>query len=245
MTVDPLLLDVSPWQAATIPPSSWARLAAAGPPWCGAILKASEGRDGYPSWFPAHWAALGETALLRGAYHFWRRSAPGALQAHAFLLELERAGGLVGGDLLAIDVERCAANRGAVAAEVVDGVTAWVDTVRVETARDVVLYAGAWLAELGVSDRMGCSWLWYPSYTATLVPAVYERIGWTRDDLLAWQYAGLGGDGQVRAALAGYPAETPIGRADISAVTQRGGVERVRELLQGRATNVCAAGPAR
>ena len=249
VTLDPLLVDVSPWQV--LPPTVWSRLAAAGPPWCGVGLKVSEGTKGYPDWFGAHWPAVRDAGgerygvdWFRLGYHFWRRDVSVG-QAHDFLFELERAGGLDIGDMIAVDVERCEANQDATAAEVVDGVSAWVETVRVETGRDVVLYAGAWLAELDVRDRMGCSWLWYPSYTATLTPATYERIGWTREELFAWQYAGLGGDGRVRAALADYPAETPVGRADISAVTLPGGVERVRQLLQGRATSVCAAGPAR
>ena len=63
---DPLIVDVSVWQDATIAPDAWARLAAAGPPWSGAILKATEGTGGslgwqakMARWVARHWPAGG------------------------------------------------------------------------------------------------------------------------------------------------------------------------------------------
>lgn len=195
-----LFVDVSPWQAGTIPPAAWARLAAAGAPWIGAAIKVSEGRSTWSSWCRAHWPAIraagGErygVDWFRIAYGFWRRDVPGPMQARVLLAELERAGGLNGGDLITVDVELCKANRGATAAEVEDGVSSWVDTVRSATgARVVLLYAGAWLAELGVRSRMGCSWLWYPSYTARLD----RRFGSTSCPAREYSRAGAGLDGR-------------------------------------------------
>lgn len=98
---------------------------------------------------------------------------------------------------------------------------------RAKTGRGVVLYAGWFLASMGIRDKMGCSWLWYASYTSSLPPASHERIGWTRDELLAWQYVG---DGNGK--LAGYPTTTPLGNIDISAVTIAGGGTRALDWIR-------------
>lgn len=227
--IDPLVVDVSPYQV--FPASRWADLAAAGPPWLGGGVKVSEGRSGYPAWLAQHWSAIRAAGLVRLGYHFWRRDVPGTEQAHVMLLEIERAGGLAPDDILVVDVEVSEANRGASAAEVVASVSALVAALKAETCRGVVLYGGQWLAELGVTDRMRCAALWYPSYTAHLDQHAYERIEWTRDRLAMWQYAGLRGDGRIMSALAGYPTQTPIGPADISALVMPGGIARLQELL--------------
>jgi hypothetical protein len=98
--------------------------------------------------------------------------------------------------------------------EIIDGTTAFAETVRAKTGRDVVLYGGYYLAKKQICDRMGCSYLWYPSYTKDLSPATLERIGWTADKLFAWQYVGDG-----KGLLAGYPTTSPVGAIDISVIT--------------------------
>lgn len=246
MTLDPLLVDISPWCRQH--PGAWQPLADAGAPWSGAIIKVSEGRVSYPTWFGPHWRALGDVHCvqpwLRGAYGFWLRGIPGSEQAHVMLAQIDKAGGRRAGDVLVIDVERSKANGGATRTEVEDGVSAMAATLWDETGCGVVLYAGVWLAQLGVRSQMGCELLWYPSYTPMLSTAVYERIGWTRGKLGPWQYAGLGGDGRVVAHLARYPRTTPIGDADISALVLEGGVERMLEVLAPRAA-WCETGPGR
>lgn len=256
----PLLVDVSVYQDRAIPPAAWAQLAAAGPPWHGVILKATEGRAGAaweaPSlaWFGRHWPAVrhggGErygSSWFRGAYHFLRVREDGAAQADHYLATIERAGGWDVGDLWPIvDVESSRANAGATRAQVEDVTSSWVERVRQRTGRDVVLYAGYWLAELGITSRMGCSWLWYAAYTRTLARATYERIGWDAASLWAWQYAGADARGPL-AELAGYPHTTPIGDADISALMLPGGIEATRARLWAErpAAGACASWPAR
>lgn len=224
-----LLLDLSPWSLQR--PDCWPRLVAAGPPWCGAILKASEGLLAHRTWFAPRWKTLGETELIRGAYTFLLVGIDGARQADVYLDAIEWAGGWSRADLWPIvDVELSAANRGATAAQVERSVEAFVTRVRERTGRDVVLYAGQWLAELGITSRMGCSWLFYPSYTERLDRRAYERIGWTTDRLLLWQYAGADGRG-MHARLDGYPRETPVGDADINVLTLQGGLEELQRLI--------------
>jgi GH25 family lysozyme M1 (1,4-beta-N-acetylmuramidase) len=228
----PLFVDVSPWSVQR--PEAWQQLADAGPPWSGAILKVSEGRFGYSSWFAPHWAALGavqcERLWLRGAYGFWRRAIPGTDQAHVMLREIQRAGGLDDDDLLAIDVETSAWNAAATRCEVEDGVSIMAETLRREAGREVVLYAGVWLAQLGITSRLRCALEWYPSYTAQLYRRVFERIGWDRSSLLAWQGVGLDARG-VHAEWP-LPETTPIGDADINALLLPGGIEAMRARLR-------------
>jgi GH25 family lysozyme M1 (1,4-beta-N-acetylmuramidase) len=235
--------DVSPYQV--FPASRWLDLVAAGAPWVGAGVKVSEGRYGYPEWLATHWPAIRAAAgdrygvdFFRLGYHFWRRDITAAGQAHVFLTEIERAGGLGRGDILAVDVERCAPNERATASEIEGSVSVLVDTLKREVGAQVVLYGGQWLAELGVRDRMGCSWLWYPAYVAALDRHAYERIGWDVDSLLAWQCAGFDGH-RMQLAWDGCPATTPIGPADISVLTLPGGVERLRGSLWAEDPGQC------
>jgi hypothetical protein len=96
----------------------------------------------------------------------------------------------------------------------------FVRTVKQKTGKEVILYGGSLLADLGITDHLGCSALWIARYTATLPQMVLDRIGWDRRELFGWQYAG---DGE--AYLADYPHESPIGKVDISALTIAGGGE--------------------
>jgi hypothetical protein len=110
-------------------------------------------------------------------------------------------------------------------------VEAFVARVKQRTGREVVLYAGGWLRSLGLRDRFGCSRLWLAAYVARLPAEEWAgQLGFGLDELLMWQYAGAAG-GRVFSELAGYPRTTPIGDADISALTLSGGVERLRSTL--------------
>jgi GH25 family lysozyme M1 (1,4-beta-N-acetylmuramidase) len=270
--LDPLFVDASVWQDAQIAPAAWETLAA-DPRFHGVILKATEGIGGpqawqrsSAAWFAKHWPAvrtLGNTKrraherygvdFFRGGYHFLLAGHDGAKQADFYLDTIERAGGWGIGDLWPIvDVEEGSGNAALVAARP-DGVSmlcrtveAFVSRVQQRTGRDVVLYAGWWLASLGIRERFGCAWLWYASYTRTLPTAVYERIGWSRDRLLWWQYCGANAQGPL-AELAGYPSTTPLGNVDISALTLPGGLAALRAGLWAErpAPSVCAVGPER
>jgi GH25 family lysozyme M1 (1,4-beta-N-acetylmuramidase) len=241
---DALIVDISPWSPQ--PPSAWATLAAAGPPWVGAVVKATEGRHAY-SWFAPHWRAIGATDLLRGCYAFLHLKEPGAPQADALLAAIDRAGGWSANDLHPwIDVEWSKANDGATRAQVEDCTEAFAETVSRKAGRECTLYAGSWLRTLGITSRMGCRWLVYPAYTATLPRAWYEAIGWDLDSLLAWQCVGADGKG-VHAEFQGVPWTSPIGDLDINVLTLPGGLAALRAGLWAErpAPSVCAVGPER
>jgi len=230
----PLLVD----HAYPPSPSCWADLAAAGAPWHGAILKASEGLRPHRHLEP-HWAAIRDAGgarygvdFFRGGYHFLRLDCPGAAQADHYLDTIERAGGWDVGDLWPIvDIEEGSGNDAIVsrrgAGVVSDVAHAFVERVRQRTGREVVLYFGGWLRSLGLRSTLGCRYGWIAAYTPTLPAAWWRDLGFV--ELWAWQYAGHAGN--MLAELEGYPHTTPVGDADISALTLPGGIERMRSLL--------------
>ena len=238
-TCDPLLVDL--WQYSCNGKPDWSKLVAAGPPWHGAIIKTSHGAGGtsqgqndLAAWFQKQWPAIRAAAgdrygvdFFRGGYHYLLAAVDGKSQAAHYLKRIENAGGWDQGDLWPIvDVEE-GGNEQATAQQVLDVTAAFSETVRANSGREVVLYGGYYLAKLQISGKLGCSWLWYPSYTATLPATSYERIGWKVEDLLAWQYVG---DGNGK--LASYPTQTPLGPIDISVLTIAGGGTKSLEWLR-------------
>jgi GH25 family lysozyme M1 (1,4-beta-N-acetylmuramidase) len=214
----------------------WAALAAAGDPWRGAILKATQGT--YYSggtWFSGQWRLVdlaGRHAnrqashWIRGAYHYLDLRQDAVAQADHFLAVLTRAGGARPFDVLAVDVERAGQRENISGAQVVDRVSAFARRVKDRTGKWLLLYGGSYLAELGIVDRMGCKYLWTARYTETLPAVTYTRIGWDLASLAMWQYAGVAGNGHVEAKLKGYPTTAPgCGAIDISAVVLPGGTD--------------------
>lgn len=222
-----------------------ATLIAAGPPWHGWMGKATQGN--YYSggdWFRTHWPLAKSLAgdrygkdWFRAAYHYLDVRVDAKLQAEYFLQVVSRAGGWGYGDLWpVVDVER-AGQRGAIGAQlVIDRVSDWTRIVHEHTGQRVILYAGSYLRELGIRDRMGCSLLWVARYAETLPADAYASIGWSLEDLFAWQYAG---DGAGK--LKGYPMVSPIGKVDVSTLTIAGGGD---EALKYVRNNMCVTAPA-
>lgn len=237
MSNDRFLVDVYSGDLRGHP--DWQRLADAGEPWVGAIVKSSEGIQFVSSWFGTQWRALktvcpsryGST-WFRGVYHYWRAGQDPVTQAHVMLGQVQAAGDFDAGDFVMVDVE--GANQPATAgAQIVDGVSAWVAEVKRETGKKVVLYGNIFLAEHGVTDRCGCDALIVARYTPTLPATIYERIGWSWSNdagaelptLLGWQYSGSGQRGEFMGdtSVTGYPSKTPIGIADTTAIIGAGG----------------------
>jgi GH25 family lysozyme M1 (1,4-beta-N-acetylmuramidase) len=243
VSLDPLFLDASRWSRQR--PEDWPALAAAGLPWIGVCLKASEGRYSSREWFEPHWRAIREAGgdrfgvdWFRGAYLFARLDTPWEVQADTFL---RTVGPPAIGDLFAtIDVEEGdprdpASNAAIVRASgpryVEDIIAPIAAKLRRETGHDVTLYAGGWYASLGLRSRLGCDWLWWAAYTRELPASWYGAAGWTPDRLLWWQYDG---SGNSNGKLVGYPTRAPIEHGedvDISVLTLPGGIERLRSLL--------------
>ena len=87
---DPLIVDVYAGDVAGKP--DWSKLVAAGPPWHGAIIKATEGLHYAPPWFGWNWDAIRSASgsrfgvdFFRGCYHYLRFDLGGIEQARAFI----------------------------------------------------------------------------------------------------------------------------------------------------------------
>ena len=210
-------------------------LANAGMPWCGIVLKATQGTyyDG-GEWLRRHWPAAKSDAgdrygrdWLRGAYHYLDFAADAAKQADYFLATIEKCGGFSSGDIIAVDVERGGQRVPLTRSLVEDTTSAWVERL----GRPVLLYGGELIRSLGITSHMGCAALWTARYAPTLPPQTYQDMGWQLGDLAMWQYAGKTTASYVDSFLAGYPATTPAGLADISAVTMP--LETLKQRLCG------------
>ncbi len=234
--VAPLFVDVYAGDVGGRP--NWSLLASLGPPWHGAIVKATEGVHYAPSWFDVQWKQLLHVVperygvdWFRGAYHFLRFDVSGTSQAIYYLHTIARAGGWKRGDLWPIvDVELGSPsnrNQLASAQQIVDCTSAFAERIHDELGRDVMLYGNGAMRERGIRSRMACQWIWCPRYTPTLPRAIYERAGWTLDELVLWQYSG---DGE--SYLADYPSSPPgFGDVDVSVLVHEGGIEWLRSQL--------------
>lgn len=220
---DPLIVDWYQGDGAVDPQ----KIVDAGDPWRGIVLKATEGTyyNG-GAWLGMYWPAVrrawgdryGSTGL-RGCYHYLSFSERAQPQADAFLKAMDRAGGFSFGDVTAVDVERGGQRAQLTKSLVIDTTSAWAQAVHEATGMPVLLYGGELIRSLGITDHMHCEALWTARYAPTLPAETYESMGWRLADLIAWQYAGVGGHGQVEASLPDYPTTTPAGPADISAIT--------------------------
>ncbi len=206
----------------------------------GIIVKATEGTYYRPPWFTDGWDGLkgvrttqrtyGED-WFRGAYHFLKFNESGVDQADYYLSAVERSGGWGIGDFWPIvDVEAGGernSNQDATPDQVQACVGSFAAAVRAKTGRKVMLYGNGIMRDLAIKSKMGCDYLWLPRYTSTLPPFIYERAGWTQEDLVMWQYCG---DGQ--GYLEGYPTSAPgVGRCDISVMVLNGGLGALKGML--------------
>jgi GH25 family lysozyme M1 (1,4-beta-N-acetylmuramidase) len=227
VAIDSLIVDVYEGDVGGAP--DWKKLAAAGRPWCGAIIKCTEGVGYAPPWFTRNWPMVREAGgdrygvdWFRGCYHYIRINEDPIKQAQLFLAMVEKAGGWAVGDLWPmVDVEGKNNPVSPGKAKIEDCVSTWAGEVERATGRKPMLYGNIYLAENGVTSHMGCQTLIVARYTPTLPPTIYNRIGWTWSGqptvepptLWGWQ---LCGDGTVLAA--GYPSESPIGAVDYTAM---------------------------
>lgn len=168
------------------------------PGYVGAIIKATQGtKYSHVDWFLKNWKRVRDaggdrygTTWFRANYHYGVIRADAAKQARYNLVTVKKAGGWAKGDFLPIiDVEKGKENVGCSKQQVIDWTTTYAATIREETGWGTILYAGSFLAELGITDHMGCEGLWTARYGPELgdKPA---KIGWGVDDLPWWQYAG-------------------------------------------------------
>jgi GH25 family lysozyme M1 (1,4-beta-N-acetylmuramidase) len=230
MTFEPIFVD----EYAEDNASDWNTLAGSGLPWAGALLKATQGLT-YSSgeWLTKNWAALAtartrnfRTDFLRGAYHYLEIALDGKQQALFFLSQMNIAGGLQLGDIWPVMDVESADNGNPSVQQIVDCGSAFSETIQSETGLSTMLYGASFLYDSGVTDRMGCSWLWIPRYSATLPEDVVTRIGWSESTLWGWQYRASPWDAQLQTPDGvTYPDQAPgCGQVDLSVLTYPGGL---------------------
>lgn len=209
-----LIADASHWTGEDPP---WEVLAAH-PLMAGVIIKATQGLSYAPTWFTRHWPRVRDVARLRygdtwfrGCYHYLDCTVDGEAQADYFLDHVERAGGWGNGDIMPIvDVERGGPNGNVDAQQVIAVTEAFARRVRARTGRGVILYGRGIMRDLGITSRMGCDWVWNPSYTREMVTNGLAPA-WSVDDVVLWQYAGDGaGDSSAHGlplTIDGFPKD--------------------------------------
>lgn len=206
-TADDLLpargVDVSHYQGAI----DWARVEEAGVGF--AFLKATEGTTFTDHTFRRHWAELGETRILRGAYHRFKPTRDAAAQAEHFLAVVP----IREGDLPPVlDVE---ATDGVSDARLIRGVRTWLETVERRTGVRPIVYTKPgfrrahlgtalddyplWIAEYGVESPSHPRWTFWQHSEQGRVPGIQkivdlDRFNGTRGELRQLAIAGAASD---------------------------------------------------
>lgn len=233
---DSLLIDAYTGDAAI----NWQMFALAGAPWIGGVLKVSQGQyyssnsdHAHPGWLHTNWLTMRANGLRRGGYHYLEIATPANLQAEFYMRNVTAAGGFAAGDLPPIVDVETASNGNPSAKQIIDCTSTYAARIKQLTGRAPILYGGSFLHDHGITDRMGCDYLWIARYTATLPANVYERIGWTLDRVLAWQYRGDNNNTQLKTRDGMlYPDSAPgAGRVDISVITLPGGISNCSTLF--------------
>jgi GH25 family lysozyme M1 (1,4-beta-N-acetylmuramidase) len=222
-----LIVDLYPFDLGPLPP--WEMLLA-NPMIYGVILKATDGVSyGYTAWFHQNFTRLAWLARERrgqsfflGGYHYLQFALDGAQQATAYLGVMKMAGWGERDIIPIVDVEEGgerAANRRASAQQIVDCTSAFAERIHAATGRRTMLYGRGIMREKHITSKMGCSQVWNPSYTQTMVTngliTVDGKPGpWTLDDIALFQY---GGDGVGDETVHHLPLEiVGFGKVDMS-----------------------------
>jgi glycosyl hydrolase family 25 len=224
----------------------WRAFCAAGAPWHGAILKATQGDYYAPGWYGLarrdFLSAAGDrygVDLWDGAYHYLDLSIDGAAQAEYFVRAVSLNGGEKHGTLWGmVDVERGGQRIQAPSRALVeDRVGSFARRYHEMAGRLPTLYGGELLRSLGVGGRMGCGRSAVALYGSALhgphesTEQFLARTGTDLEHLLLWQYCGDG-----VASLPGYPTEAPgCGKIDISVLTLPGGLPALKSQLWAEA----------
>lgn len=236
MAIDPLSVDTYigdlGGQTAILMP----QLIAAGPPWHSWWGKASEGiAYRYDAWLQACVAAAKKTDRLGkdwwyGTYCYDHFASPFQQVGDNYLQACQVAGvdwtRSNGALNPVIDVES-GDNAGATAAQVIDHVTNLVEYIGKRTGRQVGVYAGSLMFDLGLKTMFEADFFSIARYTATLPQEVETRIGVDPTKVFEWQY-----DGDGQGYLKGYPTISPIGPTDISAWIINGGGENALDYVR-------------
>lgn len=254
--LDPLLVDLYPPDLNGKP--DLGRLVAAGYPWCGVVLKCSQGLY-YPNpkssqsfydgtWFKKFWPIAKTVAMVRygkdwfrGCYHYADLKQDPIKQAVFALSIVDDAGGWSFGDLpMWLDMEQ-GGNPSQPGEVVIDQwMTAFSNEYERHQGRKPLCYGGSYLRDNLVNEISDA----YPSivvaaYGSALPPYIYDKIGYAyggtgKGSLFGWQYRGTDDPGKPpqTAFPAGYPALSPLSSkvaVDITAVVYGGGKDKALE----------------
>lgn len=163
----------------------WSQVAASGVQF--AVIKCSEGVDYSDPFFPRNWELAKTAGLVRGAYHFARPSLNSAIsEAAHFLQQLQRAGGLETGDLLALDMEDMEVEAGV---DLSAWTLQWLEMVQREVGFRPLLYTGRWYMARNwlIDPRLAEYGLWLAAYQQT-APAPPDPWPF----LALWQHTNAG-----------------------------------------------------
>jgi len=207
------------------------------PNYYGVVLKATQGTSyGHDDWFLNNWQRVrlsgGDrygSSWFRGCYHYLVIRRDPVRQADYYLSTVQRAGGWGLGDFLPIvDVEEGQENEGCSKQEVVDCTSRFAERIRERMGVGAILYAGSYLRALKITEHMGCVGLWTARYGPELGDKA-ANIGWSIDDVFAWQYAGDHPSNLPKGLPWGIPG---FGKGDTSVVIngkQRSSLQGVRD----------------
>jgi lysozyme len=163
-----------------------------------AFVKATEGDDGVDRRFAINWEELGETTLLRGAYHFARPNGHPLKQAEHFAATVGPLGPRTLPPVLDIETDG-----GLNPEDVVAWVRAFVSKTESLFQRELIIYTGRlWRENLGdpLVPELGTRMLWTARYgdREPIVPRT-----WSRWDF--WQFTdGESGDVQTIPGIRGH-----------------------------------------
>lgn len=168
-------IDVSHYQNTV----SWPEVAQSGVAF--AFAKATEGITYVDSMFSSNWDGIKSAGLVRGAYHYYVPGDDPEQQARHFLTTVN----LGAGDLPpALDIETLGDQT---AAEVVQGIEAWLATVEKAVGRMPIVYTNLTTWQKLGSTQFGRYPLWIAEYGRS-VPEL--PAGWT--SWAFWQYSQQG-----------------------------------------------------
>lgn len=199
-------------------PVDWAAVAVS--PAKFAYLKATDGQTYTDPTFASHWAAIGQTALLRSAYHFARPSPnldTALAQAEFFAATVDAQAPRVLPPALDVEVDG-----GCSPSQVVSWVRMFISHAEQLMRRELMIYTGQfWRGTLGdpIVPELGTRMLWIPRY-GSQEPDLPKT--WARWDI--WQFT----DG-VRGAAQAIPGVT--GAVDCD--RWRGTLEELQALAPG------------
>lgn len=154
------------------------------------IVKASESTGYVNSYYADDVSKARQNGIVAGAYHYLRYGTSGSAQAAHFLSAI--GGSVADGDLPPmLDVEDT--KDSATAAQRVQIMKDWLDTVEQATGRKPMIYSGAWYwgPYLGTPAGFSDHPLVWAAYTGSTCPKIPDDF----PGLAIWQY--LGGQGST------------------------------------------------